>query len=324
LDFSLLDFKLTGSVDYFIRNTTNLLNTINVPSPPNLFGTSLVNLGEMKTTGLEFALNYKAITKSDFSWTVGVNYSSYQTTLVKYNNQEKSLLYQGNIGAPGLNNTFIVKVADGEQIGQIVAPRFVRYDNTGAAVLLDKDGKETLVRDSKDFVTVGNGLPTFSMGLNNTFTYKNFDLNIFLRGVFGHSLANINRAYFEHPTNTGKGNIVITDKFDPADKQTEAWHSGYVESASFVRLDNATLGYNFKLGESSAARKIRLYVTGQNLFTVTSYTGSDPEVRYYDVGPITEGNSSSTYAGNILAPGIDNRVTYFPTRTYTVGLNVTF
>ncbi len=324
LDFSLLDFRLTGSVDYFNRNTKDLLNTISVPTPPNLYGSTLVNIGEMKTTGAELAFNYKAIQKNDFTWTIGTNYSSYVTTLNKYNNNDSTVIYRGNIGAPGLNYTYIIKVADGERIGQIVSSPFVRYDENGRSVMRDRNGNETLTRDTRDFVTVGNGLPKFSMGLNNTFTYKNFDLNVFLRGVFGHSLANINRAYYEHPSLTGRYNIVITDKFNADDTETEAWHSNYVEKASFVRLDNATLGYNFKLRESSKLRSIRLYATGQNLFTITNYTGSDPEARYYDTGPITEGNSQSTYSGDILTPGIDNRVTYFPTRTYTFGLNVTF
>lgn len=326
VDFSLLEGKLEGSADYFLRNTTDLLNVVAVPSPPNLFGSSLVNLGELKTNGLELAVNYKILNRGDLGWKIGVNYASYFTELVRYNNNENTLIYQGNIGAPGLNNTYIVKVADGEEIGQLMASPFVRFDQDGRAVMRDKDGNETLNRDSKDFVVGGHALPDFTMGLNNTFTYKNFDLNIFLRGVFGHSLANIQRAYFEHPGNTGTGNIVITDEFNADDKETAAWHTGYIEKASFVRLDNATLGYTFKLKESSIVGGLRAFVTGQNLFTITKYTGSDPEVRYYDSGPITEGNSGNVYGynANILAPGIDNRVSYFPTRTVTVGVNISF
>ena len=113
-----------------------------------------------------------------------------------------------------------------------------------------------------------------------------------------------------------------TDGFSIDDTQSEAWHSNYVENASFVKLDNLSLGYNFNFSESSAFRTLRVYLTGQNLLTFTNYLGGDPEVRYYDTGAITEGNRNQSFSGNNLFPGVDRRVTYPPTRTFTIGVTV--
>ena len=324
VDFSLLDFRLNGSLDYFVRTTSDLLNTVDVPTPPNEFGSTLVNVGELETKGFEFQLSYLVMDKPDFKWDILANFSTFKTKLIQWNLSEGVEILKGNIGPPGLNNTYIVRLREGDEIGNILASPFVRWNEDGIAVMLDKDGNETLDRDTEDFVVAGNGIPDFNIGLTNTFAYKGFDLNVFLRGSFGHSLANVNRAYFEHPGRALNYNFIVTEFYNPDDTELDAWHTGYVEDASFIRLDNVTLGYTFNLPEESAFRNIRLYASGQNLFTITGYSGADPEVRYVDPGPSTEGDSRSQYTGDILAPGMDRRVTYFPTRTLLLGVNVTF
>lgn len=322
LDFTFLNSRFSGSLDYFTRDTRDLINTVGVPSPPNQVNTTLMNVGEVETNGVEVQLNFDAIKNDNFSWSVSGNLASAKTKLVKWNaNEEVVELFGGNLGAPGLNGTLVVRTAEGEEIGQLLAQPFVRYEN-GVAVMLNKDGSETTQIDRNEFRVVGHALPDFTAGLTNTFSYKDFDLSIFFRGVFGHSLANVNRAYHEHQSIIGRGNIVMTDGFTLDDTQSEAWHSNYVEDASFVKLDNLLLGYNFSLPGGSAFRSIRVYVSGQNLLTITGYSGADPEVRYYDAGPITEGNRNQSFSGNSLFPGVDRRVTYPPTRTYTVGLNI--
>ena len=325
VDFGLFNSRLTGTVDYFIRNTTDLLNNVPVPSPPNLFGTSLVNLGEIETKGVEVQLNYDVVKKGDFDWKLSGNISTFKSILVKFNNTENAVQFRGNLGAPGLNNTLVVRVAEGEELGQIRASIFAGYDDKGKSLVLDFEGKPTTQRNlDRDGVIVGNGLPDFTVGVNNSFIYKSFDFNFFFRGAFGHSLVNIQRAYWEHPLVAGRQNIVISDKFNPDDKEQDAYHSGYVEKADFLRLDNASIGYTKKLPKGSFIRDLRIYLSGNNLLTFTKYTGADPEVRYSDSGPITEGNTGLGYGGDILVPGIDRRVTYFPTSSIQLGLNLKF
>jgi len=323
IDFSLFKSRLSGTVDYFIRNTTDLLNSVPVPSPPNLFGFSLLNLGEIETKGLEVQLNYDVIQKGDFKWNLSGNVSTFRSVLVKLNNTEDNAVqFRGNLGAPGLNNTLVVRVAEGEEIGQIRASTFAGYNEKGQTMVLDFEGNPTTQRNLlRDGVIVGQGLPDFTLGVNNSFIYKSFDMNFFLRGAFGHSLVNIQRAYWEHPLVAVRHNIVITDNFNPDDKEQDAYNSSIVEKADFLRLDNASLGYTMKLPRDYFIRDLRIYLSGNNLFTITKYTGSDPEVRYSDPGPVGAGLA---YGGDILVPGIDRRVTYFPTRSIQFGLNIKF
>ena len=322
VDFTFMQSRLSGSIDYFTRDTKDLINWVGVPSPPNQVNTTLMNVGQIQTNGVEVQLFFEAINKGDFRWNIGGTYATAKTKLIKWNaNEEVVDLYGGNLGAPGLNGTLVVKTSEGEELGQLLAQPFVRYEN-GVAVMLNLDDTETTLIDRDEFRVVGSALPDFTAGLTNTFAYKNFDLNIFFRGVFGHSLANVSRAYFEHQSVIGRGNIVKTDGFSIDDTQSEAWHSNYVENASFVKLDNLSLGYSFNFNESSAFRTLRVYLTGQNLLTFTNYLGGDPEVRYYDTGSITEGNRNQSFTGNNLFPGVDRRVTYPPTRTFTIGVTV--
>ena len=314
IDFIAFDSKLSGSLDYFNRTTTDLLRDTPVSSPPNIYTSTLLNLGELETTGFEVAFDYSAISKDDFSWNVGFNLSNFEVKLINISDQEEFVTYSGNLGAPGLNYTYPIVLEEGSVLGNIRAGVFAGYDDQGRTLIINQEtGEPTLERNlDRDGVIVGNGLPEYSFGISNNFTYQNWDLNILLRGVTGHSLVNIPRAYWEHPGLSGRQNFAFTKYFNPDDSELDAYHSGMVEKADFLRLDNATLGYTFSLPEGSKIDNLRVYFAGNNLFTITDYTGSDPEVRYDD-------------GGDILVPGIDRRTSeYFPTKTYTIGLNINF
>jgi hypothetical protein len=168
---------------------------------------------------------------------------------------------------------------------------------------------------------IGHGLPKFEMGWTNTFSYGNWDLNFFLRGSFGHSIINTERAFYENPSVASIYNVVKTKYWNPDLKDAQLFSSLYVEKGDFVKLDNATLGYNFniKKGGKNGIRSIRAFFSGHNLFTITGYTGADPEVRYSDFIGSLLGTTS-----NILAPGIDRRTTWVLTRSFTFGVSLGF
>lgn len=162
-------------------------------------------------------------------------------------------------------------------------------------------------------------MPDFSIGWNNSVTFgKGWDANVFFRGSFGHDLLNSNRGFYENTESTtvANYNIVNTKYYNPEVAKAVV-NSYHVEDASFFKLDNMSIGYSFDMANNKAISSLRLYVAGQNLFTITDYTGIDPEVRYVDDGDGGEDN-------NALAPGIERRNTYFTTRTYTIGLTVGF
>lgn len=313
LDFSLFDYRLNGAVDFYNRNTTDLLNTISVPSPPNLFGSTLVNLGELETKGFEVMLNYKIVNQPDFNWDFGVIYDRNRTRLVKFNNLENAEIYVENLGTPGFNNLLALRIKEGELIGDIMAPQFTRFDQDGKALVLDANGEEVLatnaVRD--DYIVAGNGLPDFSLNFTNSIRWKQLDFNFLLRGVFGHEVANLPAAQLGHPVRAGQFRYIKGGFFNPDDTDDSAWHTEFVEDASFLRLDNVTLGYNFNLEGSSSVKSLRIYLTGNNLLTFTGYSGADPEPRF--VG-----------TSGILAPGLDRLGDYFPTRSFILGGNLSF
>jgi iron complex outermembrane receptor protein len=215
-----------------------------------------------------------------------------------------------NLGSPGQEQTQITRAVEGEKIGIIWGAVYMGLDQNGKYLFDDGTGKPVLSDAYK--TKIGNGLPKFELGFTNTFRYKNFDLNFFLRGQFGHDLVNTYRAFFETSQSTviASYNVVKTKYFDPNLKSPLTFSSLYVENASFVKLDNATLGYEFHF-KGNTIKGLRAFITGQNLFVITDYTGVDPEVRY-------------AYGGNILAPGVDARDTWVRARAYTLGVNLKF
>lgn len=330
VDFVMLNNKLSGTIDYYIRNTKDMLLPVNVPQPPNLFGQTWVNIGEMKNSGLEVSLNYAAVNTGDFSWTVGGNIGTYNTQMVSLTSGEFSfgsggVLYRAGMGAPGQNAFNLVRVKEGEKLGQLWGPVQVGVKANGEPDFKDINGDGGAYCDcDNDKTVIGNGLPTLTVGFNNSFTYGGFDLNIFVRGAFGHDLLNSYRGFYENleSTTVSNYNVVNTKYYDP--KITKAVvNSSHVEKASFVRLDNMTLGYNVKLNPGGRVNRLRFYASGQNLFTITDYTGVDPEVRYVDRIDGDGGGRPATLDDG-LSSGIERRSTYFTQRILTFGLNLGF
>ena len=318
LDFALFDSKLSGSMDYYIRTTSDLLRNQSVPVPPNLFETTLLNVGEIQNSGLEFAVEYKANFGEDFSWTPGLNLATFKNRLKALDRDEQQRI--GSLGSPGLGAATPILVEPGRRLGDIYVPLF-----NG----INADGTWNVSTDVNEFMVVGNGLPDFSLNFINTFNYKNWDLNFLLRGMFGHSLVNATRAFYEQPNVAPTYNVLASSDRPELQGLTvneSRLSSLYVEKADYVTLDNITLGYNLPgLSEDNAIKSFRLYVSGQNLFTITGYEGVDPEVRYSDLGQVDNGQFFEFgRTPDALAPGIDRRATWFTTRTFTIGLNVGF
>ena len=314
LDFALLNNRLTGTFDYYNRETSDLLFNATVPVPPNPTDKEWLNIGTLVNKGVELLLGYDVFKNKDFSWNSSVNYSTFSVKLTKLNpDLAGTVIGASNLGSPGQEQTQITRAVEGEKIGIIWGPVYRGVNAYGHFLFDDGSGTNKTDTIGNYKTKIGNGLPKFELGWTNTFHYKNFYFNFFLRGSFGHDLVNTARAFFENSTatNIASYNVVTTKFFNPALKSQPAFSSLYVEKASFVKLDNATLGYDFNLKNDGSIKGLRVYITGQNLFTITNYTGVDPEVRY-------------SYGGNILAPGVDARNTWVRTRSFTLGVNLKF
>lgn len=338
IDFGLVNGKLTGSLDVYDRTITDaiLLNT-RVPITIAKSGNQWQNEASINTQGIELALNYNELQFGEVRWIPGIVLSNYVNKLKKYLVPSQVI---ADFGSPGQNGTFPIRVDEGGKIGNIWGPVFDHVSTggandfgvkAGAPVFKDLDGDGVVDANpanalvSKDFKTLGWGVPSVELGWSNRLTYKNWDMNVFFRGSFGHSLVNQYRAFYE-PIDLGAINSYnrIITKLAPAGLQQAQYSSLYVEKADFLRLDNMTIGYNLKL-KTGAFKNLRLYLSGQNIFVITKYTGVDPD-------PVLSDNdisSSRTQAAlvnpfvvpSVLAPGIDRRNNYFTARTFTFGIN---
>ena len=286
IDFGLFNNRISGEIDYYVRDTRDLIYNVPVPGTSG-FATQLVNIGSMQNKGIEFVLNSVNVNTKAFKWNSSFNLSKNTNKIIKLDG-DQSLI-------PGNDGRYMNSLIVGEAIGVFYGPKFAGADPAnGDALYYLPDGKNTTndYNDAGDFV-VGNPNPDWIGGLNNTFSYKGIELSVLFQGVFGNQVMN------------GAGGF-MSASFDWFDNQTtdqlNRWQnpgdvtnvpqlrlgygngigasSRYVEDASYVRLKNITLAYNVdsKLLNKLKIRSARIYLTGVNLATFTNYSGWDPEV----------------------------------------------
>ena len=325
IDFLTLNSRLSGSLDFFNRNITDLLYRYNVPPGIFEFGSLLVNAGELNTKGVDFNIAYEILQSKGkgLNWKSSLVASNFSTKLVSLTTKDKLLSIGGrfstaNAGSPGQNSTPYSIVEEGSSLGNFWGYQFVRADATKGILIKNVKGEDIPISAGTDAdkVILGSGLPKVILGLTNSFSYGNLDFTFFLRGVFGHKIVNEYRVFYEN-ANGGSlksYNRVLTKYWDPNIKDG-AYNSYHVEKGDFIRLDNFTLGYTLPLTAGGTFNKVRLFVSGNNVATFTGYTGINPEVRFID-----EGNGFV----NAFAPGIERRSNYFTTRSFTVGANFGF
>lgn len=327
IDFALMNYKFTGSLDFYTTTTKDLILDYNVPVPPNLYPTTFANVGELRNSGLELVLNYNVIANPNFSWTTTLNGTYYlENKILSLSKGEFNfggVRDIGDLGSPGQNGTPLIRIEEGKPIGQLWGLQYVGVSNEGSWVFADVNGDGVAAGDANDRTVIGNGLPKAQLGWNNTFTFGNLDFSFFLDGYFGHDLLNSFRAFYEAPGAISSYNILASTLDEPGLtklKDAPKLSSLHVEDASFVRLNNTTLGYNFDLPSGSSFRRIRVYLTGERLFYITGYKGVDPEPRFSD------SDSSESNTGNLgpLAPGLDRRNTWYRTAAVTFGLQLGF
>ena len=325
VDFAVMDSRLYGAVDYFIRNTKDQLLYVDVPVPPNLVSQTMVNIGETENSGLEAAINYAAVDNGSFTWTTGINYASASSEVVSLSDEDFSfgggLLYRASMGSPGQSAVSLIRVKEGEPMGQLWGPVQQGVKSDGTPDFADLNGDGSYCDCDDDRQVIGNGLPDFTLGWTNTMTFGNWDISMFWNGEFGHDLINTFRGFYENtePTTVGNWNVVKTKYYDPNIKKA-AVNSSHVEDATYFELNNLTVGYS--IPTSGNVRNLRVYLSAQRPFVITGYEGVDPVARYGDRFDGSQGGSMGGF--DPLAPGIERRNTYYRARTLTLGLNVTF
>ena len=310
LDFSILKDKLTGSIDVYDKKTTGMLFNYAVSASLVPGGRLWANGGSISNKGIELVLNATPISTKAFSWTSSFNLAHNKNEVTSlqgpYANGD-SIRYSDPEG-PGQTGATLQLLKVGKPIGQFFTLEYAGKDANGVSQFYKKDKTLTTAPlIGTDYFYAGDAQPTLLIGWSNTFRYKNFDLNFFLRGVFGNEIFNATRADLSYVTAASANNILNSAAGDKiTDTKNSFYSTRYIEKGNYVRMDNATLGYTFA-NPAKGVNNVKVYVSGNNLFTITKYSGIDPEINQGGV-----------------APGIDYNNFYPKTRTVLFGVNVSF
>lgn len=296
LDFSLFG-KLSGMVDVYQKTTSDLLYTYAVPADQFVFGRMLANVGEISNRGVELTLNYNAFQNHNFSWDVDFTAARNVMVINKLSDEQfqTDIVKEGNLhGLTGLSGVFSQIVAEGYPVGTFWGRQTLGVDENGVMTYSPQD------------TVLGNVQPKFTLGLGMSFSYKAFDASFSTYGMFGQKVLNATAMVLMSDARLPAYNV--PDGYFERPVVSSGFISDYwIEDASFLRMQTATIGYTLPLSRTWFGNA-RIYITGENLFVITNYTGVDPEVSI-------EGLSH---------PGID-RFNYYPKpRTFTFGVNLQF
>ena len=315
LDFQLFKGRLNGTIEYYSKQTKDMLYNYSVPTPTYVYGTIAANVGDMSNKGIEVALNFDAIRTKNFRWTTALNLSHNKNKITKLSNDLYSTdrVYVGDPWIRGASGVTSHVVEEGYPVGQFFMLKCNGISEDGKFILedLNKDGQIT----DDDRTYCGDAQPDLTFGWNNTFSWKNWDASFFIRGTIGNKVLNNPVAAYGNNTYISGTNAMKNENLLKMSESSRVC-SYYIEDASFARLDNMSIGYTFNTKNINWLQKARVYAAAQNLFVITGYKGLDPEVEIF------RGDASDSNAG--LDPGIEPR-NYFPkARSFTFGVNLTF
>ena len=308
LDFGLLKDRITGTIEVYNKQTSDLIWYYPVSTTKYLYPNLWANVGKVSNKGVEFQLNVTPVRTNNFQWTTSFNVSRNVNKVVSLSNDQFptfTRIETAGIGGKGQSGNPTQVIKEGLPIGTFFVRQYAGRNVNGVTMFYKANGDTSKVVTVADFAESGSAQPKLMFGWNNTFTYKKFDFSFFMRGISGNKILNGTLASLNDVNNASNNNIPKFSLGEPATDVNSFYYSTrYLESGSYIRLDNATLGYTLKL-ENAKIKSARLYITTNNLFIITKYKGIDPEV---NLGGIE--------------PGIDNNNFYPKTLSFMVGVNI--
>jgi iron complex outermembrane receptor protein len=313
-EFSLLNSRLSGSLEYYVKNTKDLLLTVAVPQPA-LVSDRLENIGKVRNRGIEGSLDWLALSRRELTWRAGVVFSRERNTVVNLGNAP--FITTGGVSGQGQSGQNAERIIPGQPLGTFYGPEFVGVDANGKQLFNHYvNGAltgQTTSPAASDFVILGNANPSFSVGFHSQVSYRRLDLSFLVRSEMGQKVFNNTALVYSTKGNVLQDKNFLTSALPENDAtgihEPAIYSSRWVEDGSYVRLQNLTLGYTlpvaFLMGGS---RSTRMYLSGDNLFLITGYSGLDPEVHA---------------ESGLASRGIDY-LAYPRPRTVTFGVNVAF
>ena len=320
LDFAFLNGRLNGSIEYYNKVTNDLIWDYPVSSFIYSYGTISANVGKITNRGVEFSLNAIPVQNKNFTWQSTLNLSHNKNVVNRLTNEKYSTasFTQGDPRVSGVSaNGYTQQIMEGQPLGTFYTYEFAGYNEAGVSTYYVRDeetgertGETTTSPTFKDRTITGCAQPKLNMGWNNTFSYKNWSASFFLTGVFGQDVYNGMRAHYTAPDFFSGGKNVLKEFITsrPAtDTSSNIPSDKFIENGSYLRLQSLSVGYTFR-NLDGWVNSLQVYGTVNNLFTITSYTGLDPEV---NLGGID--------------PGVDYRWSTYPhTRTIMIGAKINF
>ena len=310
VDFVLWN-RLRGSIDWFDRQSKDLLYNYTAPQPPFVYNNILVNVGTTQNRGIELSIDGDIFKGTKVEWTSGINYSYGTTKLKVLSNNMYQASYVELYQKPGVGTSeYFFRVQEGGKVGQFYGYEYAGVED-GKMLIYTDEGEKVPVSeaDAKYKRYIGNGTPTSFLSWNNTLRYKNFDLSIFFRGAFGFDIFNMRR-YGMGLQGAGTDNVLRDAYLKDKNIVTGGGviSSFFLEKGDYFKLENVTLGYNFTPKPNKILNSMRVFVSAKNLFTLTGYSGNDPSI----------------VSVNGLTPGVDSNSAYPTATQLSLGLTLRF
>jgi TonB-dependent starch-binding outer membrane protein SusC len=312
LDFAFLNQKLSGSIEVYQKKTKDLLGQYSVPVPPNLAQTTFANSGSLSNKGIELFLQAYVLTMKNFSWKTSLTVAHNQTKILDLGTYVNgSLRKEGYVSGRGVvgDQYYLTGIMVGQDIGAFYLPKYVTIKD-GAFIYESISGGYTNNLSEAKRTVVATPTPKVELGWSNNLTiFKRWSLDFSFRCWLGNHIYNATRMFFDSPSILPSLNAVPSALgwYENGRTSGASIADIYVENASFLKLDFISLSYDFNVSKIKWISKLNLFIAANNVFTITGYTGVDPE---------------TTISG--LSFGIDQYNVYPKTRSCTIGLKATF
>ena len=320
LDYAFLKGRINGTIEFYIKKTKDLIWDYPVSSYIYPFSSIAANVGEITNKGVEFTINAVPVQTKDLTWSTTLNLSHNKNVVDKLSNDiyKTSTFSQGDPMVAGVSaNGWTQRVMEGEPLGTFYTYEWAGYNAEGISEYYtrdengNRDGGKTTDPEFKDRTITGCAQPKLNLGWNNTVNYKNWAFSCFFTGVFGHEVYNGLRAHYTAPDFFAGGKNVMKEfvtERPASDTGSNIPSDKFIEKGNYIRLQSLTVGYTFNDIFKGWIKSLQLYATMNNVFTITSYKGLDPEV---NLGGID--------------PGVDYRWSTYPhTRTTMIGAKINF
>ncbi len=320
VDFAFLNYRLSGSVDFYYKETQDLLFRTRLPTPsPDIFRWRNLDGVTVENTGVDVEINGILKDTENLFWDFGINMSFLSNEVNGVSNIFPNGIITGEINGQGLTNQRAQLIFDGQELNAFYLPRFLGFNDNGEAIYADLngDGQNTasgiVGPGDGDREFVGSPNPDFTIGIRSGVSFGNFDASIYAYGNFGQQVFdNTALALFNRAALNGGANVddrVIDSGQGGSDSPLPS--TLFLEDADFLRIATLTLGYNLDLANVSWLQSARVFVTGQNLFVFTDYQGFDPEVNV------------NKAVDDVPSFGIDYS-SYPRARSFILGVNLNF